>query len=349
MNLKGFWDREVAQPFAEGKASVSNQQIVDAVVESFRGSLERYSVDGQLIYDQNFLICLPSLADEEQAKMSLAQLALPIVKRCYSILRNRVYNSWLSPLVGKVYAKLGKEYDAGIAYQPYSRKGWTFKVCYDEQVELGRIEVYSYRTSDITWVDIFQDQKTRRGVSITRPNISYQQLEDINLDILRHVDLGEEGSVRVPWHDNLELPKESKAEALSGVRGNTPRTGGRTPETNIQAATTESYALIEYNGGMGSKSYQMNKESLLVGRAKEGEKPTPERLAITCGDTALLERHLSLSYRADRNSLTLTLYAPARINGAEQRANELTPLQLELGKYTSIHIGFCIIKITAQR
>lgn len=262
------------QPYAP-----TNTEIVDHIFEVFKRVLAHRSVDDDIFFDTVFVTLLPATVAKDVITMAAA-LAPTIVKRFYKELREHRAQ-------GKSIVPVGNY--------------WQFSfIVADPMDEMAQqqLQVLSFITDPSNeQLDLIK-QAEMGQVSI---NGEHSLHTDINVQLLRNVDVIERGKVRLRISLQLELD-------TSQTTASTSIASTYAPQASVQGASiyapkptpAASDVLAEIMFLLDGKQmvYKMRKPYLIVGRAMEGEKATLDRLPIFTREQALLTDHFHIRYDA---------------------------------------------------
>ena len=263
----------------EQEVRLTNQMLVDQVVESFKETIERESFNRRMMYDCSYLILMRP-EDYHHAELRLAGITEGILDEFYD------------------YIQLKKaEYPR---YEPIG-SFWNFQYCPAEkgidntEIEPGSVQVVSAPTSEKSWTELSSEHIK---VSVSSKHSKYSKY-DLNPNTFANIDILSKGHFRVKF--NKEILQD----------GATPPAPANTSRSQM---TADKLATIQFVVNKQRYSFYMREKQLKITRAIEGMTSTATLLCINEPSGSLQKEHVMIRYDEGARAFYIALFADAFVN-----------------------------------
>lgn len=263
----------------EQEVRLTNQMLVDQVVESFKETIERESFNRRMMYDCSYLILMRP-EDYHHAELRLAGITEGILDEFYD------------------YIQLKKaEYPR---YEPIG-SFWNFQYCPAEkgidntEIEPGSVQVVSAPTSEKSWTELSSEHIK---VSVSSKHSKYSKY-DLNPNTFANIDILSKGHFRVKF--NKEILQDG---AMPPAPANTSRS----------QMTADKLATIQFVVNKQRYSFYMREKQLKITRAIEGMTSTATLLCINEPSGSLQKEHVMIRYDEGARAFYIALFADAFVN-----------------------------------
>ncbi|MFT4094212.1 MAG: hypothetical protein QM640_11280 [Niabella sp.] len=265
----------------EADKKLTNQALVNQVVESFKETIERESFNKRMMYDCSYLILMRP-DDYHHAELRLAGITEGILDEFYDYINEKKSQ-----------------------YPRYDPIGsfWDFQYCPAEKgidntdIEPGSVQVVSAPTSEKSWTELSGEQIK---VSVSSKHSKYSKY-DLNPNTFANIDILSKGHFRVKF--NKELFASESAMAANTNTSVTPK--------------KDKFATIQFVLNKQRYSFPMREKQLKITKAIEGLTSTATLLCINEPSGSLQKEHIMIKYEEAARLFYIALFADAFVN--EQR------------------------------
>ena len=265
----------------EEQKKLTNQILVNQVVESFKETIERESFNKRMMYDCSYLILMRP-EDYHHAELRLAGITEGILDEFYEYINEKKSQ-----------------------YPRYDPIGsfWDFQYCPAEKgidnsdIEPGSVQVISAPTSEKSWMELSSEQIK---VSVSSKHSKYSKY-DLNPNTFSNIDILSKGHFRVKF--NKELFAETSAGTSATNTSLTPK--------------KDKLATIQFVINKQRYSFPMREKQLKITKAVEGLTSTATLLCINEPSGSLQKEHVMIKYEETARMFYVALFADAFVN--EQR------------------------------
>lgn len=258
---------------------LTNQMLVDQVVESFKETIERESFNRRMMYDCSYLILMRP-EDYHHAELRLAGITEGILDEFYDYIQQKK-----------------NEYPR---YEPIG-SFWDFQYCPAEKgidnsdIEPGSVQVVSAPTSEKSWNELSSEHIK---VSVSSKHSKYSKY-DLNPNTFANIDILSKGHFRVKFNKDLMLP-------TAAPTGNTNTSKGSAPVDKL--------ATIQFVLNKQRYSFPMRERQLKITKAIEGMTSTATLLCINEPSGSLQKEHVMIKYDDAARAFYIALFADAFVN-----------------------------------
>ena len=265
--------------------NLSNQELVDQVLVSFKETIERESFNKRMMYDCSYLILMRP-DDYKRSELRLATITEGIIDEFYE------------------YIKTKK--DQFPKFEPIGNF-WDFQYCPAEKgidgslIEPGQVQVISAPTTEKPWTELSSEQIK---VSISSKHSKYSKY-DLNPNTFSNIDILSKGHYRVKFNSDV----------LFANTAATPSTATSSPanHANVNSAS-DRLATIHFVVNKQRFSFAMKEKQLKISKAMEGVNSTPSLLCIQEPSGSLKKEHIMIKYDDAARAFNVAVFAPAFVN-----------------------------------
>lgn len=261
---------------------LTNQMLVDQVMESFRETIARESFNKRMMYDCSYLILMRP-EDYHRSELRLAGITEGILDEFYD------------------YIKLKKD-----QYPKFDPIGnyWDFQYCPSEKgvdnadIDTGSVQVISTPTSEKSWTELSSESIK---VSISSKHSKYSKY-DLNPNTFANIDILSKGHFKVKFNRDM-----------LGVSPTVANTSATTATLQSQAPD-QRLATIQFVLNKQKYSFPMREANLKITKAVEGVPTTSTLLCINEPSGSLKKEHIMIRYDAAARAFYIALFADAFVN-----------------------------------
>ncbi|HOZ85189.1 MAG TPA: hypothetical protein PK191_06850 [Niabella sp.] len=298
----------------EEEKRLTNQELVNQVVESFKETIDRESFNKRMMYDCSYLILMRP-EDYHHAELRLAGITEGILDEFHDIIHEKKVQF-------PRYAPIGTF--------------WDFQFCPSEkgidnaEIEPGSVQVISAPTSEKSWAELSSEHIK---VSISSKHSKYSKY-DLNPNTFANIDILSKGHFRVKFNKDLFASETATSSATNS---------SVTPKK-------DKLATIQFVVNKQRYSYPMREKQLKITKALDGLTSSATLLCINDPTGSLQKEHIMIKYEEAARLFYIALFADAFVN--EQRL-ELSrtgdnPVWHPLKNESSIVCGIFQLDFTAE-
>lgn len=290
----------------EEEKRLTNQVLVNQVVESFKETIERESFNKRMMYDCSYLILMRP-EDYHHAELRLAGITEGILDEFYSHINEKKNQ-----------------------YPRYDPIGsfWDFQYCPAEkgvdntEIEPGSVQVVSAPTSEKSWMELSSEQIK---VSVSSKHSKYSKY-DLNPSTFANIDILSKGHFRVKFNKELFTSEPG-----------TTATGANTSVTPKK----DKLATLQFVINKQRYSFPMREKQLKITRAVEGLTSTATLLCINEPSGSLQKEHVMIKYEEGSRLFYIALFADAFVNEQKLELSRIgeTPIWHPLKNDSTIVCG----------
>ncbi|MGN7786463.1 hypothetical protein ACTJIJ_18160 [Niabella sp. 22666] len=299
----------------EEEKRLTNQVLVNQVVESFKETIERESFNKRMMYDCSYLILMRP-EDYHHAELRLAGITEGILDEFYSHIN-----------------EMKSQYPR---YDPIG-SFWDFQYCPAEkgvdntEIEPGSVQVVSAPTSEKSWMELSSEQIK---VSVSSKHSKYSKY-DLNPNTFANIDILSKGHFRVKFNKELfaSEPGTTSAGANTSV---TPK--------------KDKLATLQFVINKQRYSFPMREKQLKITRAVEGLTSTATLLCINEPSGSLQKEHVMIKYEEGSRLFYIALFADAFVNEQKLELSRIgeTPVWHPLKNDSTIVCGIFQLDFKAE-
>lgn len=260
---------------------LTNQILVDQVVESFKETIQRESFNKRMMYDCSYLILMRP-EDYKRSELRLAGITEGILDEFYDHI----------DFMKQQYPR----------YEPIA-SFWDFQFCPAEKgvdntdIEPGAVQVISAPTSEKSWAELSSEQIK---VSISSKHSKYSKY-DLNPNTFANIDILSKGHFRVKFKTNF-LGEPAVAASQPSA-------------TNSKSSTaSDRLATIQFVLNKQRYSFPMRERQLKITKAIQGMTSTSTLLCIEEPSGSLQKEHIMIKYDDAARAFYIALFADAYVN-----------------------------------
>jgi hypothetical protein len=299
----------------EEEKRLTNQVLVNQVVESFKETIERESFNKRMMYDCSYLILMRP-EDYHHAELRLAGITEGILDEFYSHIN-----------------EMKSQYPR---YDPIG-SFWDFQYCPAEkgvdntEIEPGSVQVVSAPTSEKSWMELSSEQIK---VSVSSKHSKYSKY-DLNPNTFANIDILSKGHFRVKFNKEL----------FASEPGTTPA-GANTSVTPKK----DKLATLQFVINKQRYSFPMREKQLKITRAVEGLTSTATLLCINEPSGSLQKEHVMIKYEEGSRLFYIALFADAFVNEQKLELSRIgeTPVWHPLKNDSTIVCGIFQLDFKAE-
>ncbi|MFT3904614.1 MAG: hypothetical protein QM727_15690 [Niabella sp.] len=269
---------------SEDTKLLTNQALVDQVLESFKETIERESFNKRMMYDCSYLILMRP-EDYHRAELRLAGITEGILDEFYEYIQFKRTQYPKCDPIGNF---------------------WDFQYCPAERgidnvdIEPGTIQVISTPTSEKSWTDLSTENIK---VSVSSKHSKYSKY-DLNPTTFANIDILSKGHFRVKFNREL-LGAVANTQVTSSIApGQMP--GGVKNDDRL--------ATIQFVLNKQRYSFPMREKQLKITKAIDGVPSTPSLLCINEPSGSLQKEHVMIRYDENARAFYIALFADAFVN-----------------------------------
>ncbi len=299
----------------EEEKRLTNQVLVNQVVESFKETIERESFNKRMMYDCSYLILMRP-EDYHHAELRLAGITEGILDEFYSHINEKKNQ-----------------------YPRYDPIGsfWDFQYCPAEkgvdntEIEPGSVQVVSAPTSEKSWMELSSEQIK---VSVSSKHSKYSKY-DLNPNTFANIDILSKGHFRVKFNKEVFASESS-----------TTTTGSNTSVTPKK----DKLATLQFVINKQRYSFPMREKQLKITRAVEGLASTATLLCINEPSGSLQKEHVMIKYEEGARLFYIALFADAFVNEQKLELSRIgeTPVWHPLKNDSTIVCGIFQLDFKAE-
>lgn len=260
---------------------LTNQILVDQVVESFKETIQRESFNKRMMYDCSYLILMRP-EDYKRSELRLAGITEGILDEFYDHI----------DFMKQQYPR----------YEPIA-SFWDFQYCPAERgidntdLEPGSIQVISAPTIEKSWAELSSEQIK---VSISSKHSKYSKY-DLNPSTFANIDILSKGHFRVKFKTNFLGEPVVAAPQPSAI--------------NSKSSTaSDRLATIQFVLNKQRYSFPMRERQLKITKAIQGMTSTSTLLCIEEPSGSLQKEHIMIKYDDAARAFYIALFADAYVN-----------------------------------
>lgn len=290
---------------------LSNQALVDQVLESFRETIERESFNKRMMYDCSYLVLMRP-EDFRRSELRLASITEGILDEFYDYINQKKEQF-------PRYEPIGNSWDFQYSSTLHGVDG--------VEIPAGTVQVVSAPTSEKSWTELSSEQIK---VSISSKHSKYSKY-DLNANTFANIDILSKGHFRVKFRSGFFA-----AQPVGNVTS--PNVSG------------DRMATIQFVVNKQRYSFPMKEKQLKITKAIEGLTSTATLLCIDEPSHSLQKEHLMIKYEEQARAFYIALFAPAFVNEQSLQISEIgaTPAWHPLKNVSTIVCGIFQIDFTAN-
>lgn len=262
----------------DNEKRLTNQALVNQVVESFKETIERESFNKRMMYDCSYLIMMRP-EDYHHAELRLAGITEGILDEFYEHINEKKAQY-------PRYAPIGNY--------------WDFQYCPAEkgvdniEIEPGSVQVISAPTAEKSWTELSSEQIK---VSISSKHSKYSKY-DLNPNTFANIDILAKGHFRVKFSKDL-FPNDT--------------TTSGSVNTSI-TPKKDKLAIIRFMINRQRYDFIMREKHLKITKALDGMTSSATLLCINEPTDSLQKEHIMIKYEESARMFYIALFADAFVN-----------------------------------
>ncbi|TXH54856.1 MAG: hypothetical protein E6Q89_07445 [Bacteroidia bacterium] len=268
----------------EPSVVLSNQELVNQVLISFKETIERESFNRRMMYDCSYLILMRP-DDYKRSELRLATITDGIIDEFYEYIKTKKDQYPKCEPIGNF---------------------WDFQYCPAEKgvdgtaIEPGQVQVISAPTTEKPWTEMSSEQIK---VSISSKHSKYSKY-DLNANSFSNIDILSKGHYRVKIDRDILLPNV----ASQATAPQAPQTG------SFEKPVSDRLATIQFVVNRQRYTFLMKEKQLKISKAMEGVNTTPTLLCIQEPSGSLQKEHIMIKYDDVARAFSIAIFAPAFVN-----------------------------------